>query len=136
MERARVDWRAAWARAAEWASPQTAAGRDQAAAGREGRSRRDQAAGRAATGPAQLPPDTADFTGRAEAVKPLCDALGAEPAPGRPGAVAISVLAGMGGVGKTALAVHVAHRLHDRFGDGQLFASLQGATRPLRPAEV
>jgi tetratricopeptide (TPR) repeat protein len=119
------DWRATWSRAADWASAQAAAGRDRAA---------DRAA--AGAGPAQLPPDTADFTGRAGAVEQLCDVLGAEPAPGRPGAVAISVLAGMGGVGKTALAVHVAHRLHDRFGDGQLFASLQGATRPLRPAEV
>jgi tetratricopeptide (TPR) repeat protein len=86
--------------------------------------------------PAQLPPDTADFTGREEQVGLLCGLLGAEPAVGRPGAVAISAVAGMGGIGKTALAVHVAHRLTSRFPDGQLYADLLGATRPVRPVEV
>jgi tetratricopeptide (TPR) repeat protein len=88
------------------------------------------------SGPAQLPPDTADFTGRQEQVELLCGLLGAEPAADRPGAVAISAVAGMGGIGKTALAVHVAHRLTSRFPDGQLYADLLGATRPVRPAEV
>ena len=86
--------------------------------------------------PAQLPADTADFTGRDEPVRVVCDLLGAEPAAARPGAVLISAVAGMGGIGKTALAVHAAHRLQDRFPDGQLFVGLQGATRPLRPSEV
>jgi tetratricopeptide (TPR) repeat protein len=86
--------------------------------------------------PAQLPADTADFTGRDEPVRVVCDLLGAEPAAGRPGAVLISAVAGMGGIGKTALAVHAAHRLQGRFPDGQLFVGLQGATRPLRPTEV
>jgi DNA-binding SARP family transcriptional activator len=86
--------------------------------------------------PAQLPPDTADFTGRGEQVKLLCDLLAAPPDPGRPGAVVISAVGGMGGIGKTALAVHVAHQVRDRFPGGQLYVSLQGATSPLRPAEV
>jgi DNA-binding SARP family transcriptional activator len=86
--------------------------------------------------PVQLPPDTADFTGREAQVGLLCDALGAEPDEARPGAVVVSAVAGMGGIGKTALAVHTAHRLRSRFPDGHLFVSLQGASSPLRPAEV
>ena len=86
--------------------------------------------------PAQLPPDAADFTGREEQVKLLRDLLAVPPDTGRPGAVVISAVAGMGGIGKTALAVHVAHRLRARFPDGQLYVTLQGATSPLRPSEV
>ena len=86
--------------------------------------------------PAQLPADTADFTGRDEQVKLVCDLLATAPGEGRPGAVVISAVAGMGGIGKTALAVHAAHRLRDRFPEGQLFVSLQGASSPLRPADV
>jgi tetratricopeptide (TPR) repeat protein len=89
-----------------------------------------------APAPAQLPPDTADFTGRRAQVGLLCGLLGAQPVAGRPGAVVISAVAGMGGIGKTALAVHVAHRLRNRFPDGQLCVSLQGVTDPLHPAEV
>ena len=86
--------------------------------------------------PAQLPPDTLDFTGREPQVRMLCDALAAEPDASRPGAVVISAVSGMGGIGKTALAIHVAHRLRDRFPDGQLYVGLQGAGRPLGPGEV
>ena len=86
--------------------------------------------------PAQLPADTVDFTGRDEQVAMLCGLLAAPPDRARPGAVVISALAGMGGVGKTALAVHAAHRLRYRFPDGQLYVSLRGATNPLPPSEV
>lgn len=99
--------------------------------------RPDTAAGVPLAGaPAQLPADTADFTGRGAQVESLCGLLAAEPAEGRAGAVVISAVAGMGGIGKTALAVHAAHRLRNRYPDGQLFASLQGATSALRPVDV
>lgn len=84
----------------------------------------------------QLPPDTSDFTGRDEQIELLSQVIGREPDETRPGAVAVAVITGMAGVGKTALAVHVAHRLHGRFPDGQLFAHLQGASRPRQPVEV
>lgn len=80
--------------------------------------------------PAQLPADTVDFTGRDEQVKLLAELLGAPPDKNRPGAVVVCAIAGMGGIGKSALAVHVAHQLRERFPDGQLYASLQGTTRP------
>jgi DNA-binding SARP family transcriptional activator/tetratricopeptide (TPR) repeat protein len=86
--------------------------------------------------PAQLPADAVDFAGRGEQVKLLCDLLGAPRDDERPGAVIITTVAGMGGIGKSALAVHVAHRLRDRFPDGQLYVSLQGASCPLSPTEV
>lgn len=76
--------------------------------------------------PAQLPPDLADFTGREAETGYLCDLFSGRPAPG-PGAPVIATVSGLGGVGKTALAVHVAHRLTGRFSDGQLFADLRGA---------
>jgi DNA-binding SARP family transcriptional activator/tetratricopeptide (TPR) repeat protein len=86
--------------------------------------------------PAQLPADTADFTGREEQVKLLCGLLDVPADPQQPGAVVISAMTGMGGIGKTALAVHVAHRLRAQFPDGQLHASLQGASHPVRASEV
>jgi DNA-binding SARP family transcriptional activator/tetratricopeptide (TPR) repeat protein len=86
--------------------------------------------------PAQLPADTVDFTGRDEQVKLLTDLLGAPPDKDRPGAVVVCAIAGMGGIGKSALAVHVAHRLRQRFPDGQLYVSLHGTAGPLQPSEV
>jgi tetratricopeptide (TPR) repeat protein len=73
--------------------------------------------------PQQLPPCPAAFVGRAEALAQL-DAAVDRSASGGP--VVISALAGAGGIGKTWLAVHWAHRHHDRFPDGQLFVDLRG----------
>jgi len=92
---------------------------------------------RAASGPAQLPADIADFTGRDEQVKRLSDLLSGTGATGDPGAVRIAVVAGSGGLGKTSLAVHAAHRVRRRFPDGQLYVDLLGATAaPLLPGDV
>jgi tetratricopeptide (TPR) repeat protein/DNA-binding XRE family transcriptional regulator len=85
----------------------------------------------------QLPPDVVDFTGRAEQVALVGDLL-ADAAPGgKAPAVVVSAVAGKAGVGKTALAVHLAHRLRPRFPDGQLYVNLRGAdSQPLDPGEV
>jgi len=92
---------------------------------------------RAALRPAQLPADIADFTGRDEQVKRLSDLLSGTGASGDPGAVRIAVVAGSGGLGKTSLAVHAAHRIRRRFPDGQLYVDLLGATAaPLLPGDV
>jgi tetratricopeptide (TPR) repeat protein/transcriptional regulator with XRE-family HTH domain len=73
--------------------------------------------------PAQLPADLYGFTGR---VAPLArlDALLGEAE--RPGTVVITAVSGTAGVGKSALAVHWAHRVRDRFPDGQLYVNLRG----------
>ncbi|WP_238011820.1 tetratricopeptide repeat protein [Dactylosporangium sp. AC04546] len=84
--------------------------------------------------PAMLPPDIADFTGRAALVARLCETLtGDRPAT----APVIVALAGMGGIGKTALAVHVAHRVAEAYPDGQLYVNLRGVeAAPLEPVDV
>jgi transcriptional regulator with XRE-family HTH domain/tetratricopeptide (TPR) repeat protein len=84
--------------------------------------------------PCLLPPDTVDFTGRARQIELLEGVLaGAD----RSTAVAVSALVGEGGIGKTALAVHVSHRLRHAFPDGQLYVDLHGAeAQPAEPGEV
>ena len=94
-------------------------------------------AGPAPPAPAQLPADIPDFTGRAGQVEELRGLLSPNgQAPCSPGAVPMVVVAGSGGLGKTALAVHVAHLLADRFAGGQLYANLRGATEPVDSGEV
>jgi len=87
--------------------------------------------------PAQLPADVADFTGRGDQVKHLCDVLSSASADNDPGVVRIALVAGSGGLGKTSLAVHAAHRVRGGFPDGQLYVDLLGATpHPVPPADV
>jgi tetratricopeptide (TPR) repeat protein len=80
----------------------------------------------------QLPADVADFAGRAAQMEKLLELLSA---PG--GRVAISAIEGMGGLGKTALSVHVAHRLIGRYPDAQIVIDMAGtSTAPLTPAQA
>jgi DNA-binding SARP family transcriptional activator len=92
---------------------------------------------RSAPVPAQLPADVADFTGRDDQVRHLVDLLSSAGADDESGAVRIALVAGAGGLGKTSLAVHAAHRVRGSFSDGQLYVDLLGATpHPLPAADV
>lgn len=84
----------------------------------------------------QLPPDIVDFSGRADQLRELWAGVTAPAALGMP----ITVIEGMGGVGKTRLAVHLAHRLQagGYYGDAQLYVDLRGHSDqpPADPATV
>ena len=83
--------------------------------------------------PAQLPAGSTAFTGRHREIATL-DALSAR----RDRGVVVAVLEGMGGVGKTSLAVHWAQAVRQDFPGGQLFANLRGygPGAPAEPGEV
>ncbi|MFE3103178.1 ATP-binding protein [Nocardia tengchongensis] len=102
------DWRALWRDAASSAAASTAV-------------------------PHQLPRAIADFTGRDE----VAERLSAQLIAASPNAVAVGVITGMGGIGKTALAIRVAHHIRDRYPDGQLYIDLRGAgDNPAEPFDV
>lgn len=75
-----------------------------------------------------LPPATPSFTGRKRLLGQLDDFLRPAPGPPQPGTVTAAVLAGMAGVGKTALATEAAHAAKDKgwFPGGFLFIDLHG----------
>lgn len=113
--------------------------------------------------PAQLPPAIADFTARNQEVTLLCDGLTRDMPPedgltedglGWDGlsrddhdglvprgdgvpfpAPAVWAINGAAGVGKTSLAIHVAHMVRGAYPDGQLYLNLRGVQpRPVAPA--
>ncbi|TCP57325.1 DNA-binding SARP family transcriptional activator [Tamaricihabitans halophyticus] len=81
--------------------------------------------------PAQLPHNVRSFIGRDTALVELDELVETDGA-------GIAVLTGTAGVGKTALAVHWAHRVRERFPDGQLYVDLRGygPEQPVPPTEV
>jgi DNA-binding SARP family transcriptional activator len=83
--------------------------------------------------PAQLPPSPTHFVGRSAVRDSLHRVLTA------PGPHRVAVVSGMAGIGKSALALRVAHQVAERFPDGQLHLDLHGTTpgmRPLTPAQA
>jgi hypothetical protein len=83
-----------------------------------------------------LPPDTRDFTGRTEQVGEVTRLIAAAAAYSGT-ALPIVCLSGQAWIGKTTLAIHVAHRAGGEFPDGQLYANLRGAdARGQDPADV
>jgi DNA-binding SARP family transcriptional activator/tetratricopeptide (TPR) repeat protein len=85
--------------------------------------------------PRQLPAAVRHFAGRQAELKALAALLDRHDAP--TGAVVISAIGGTAGIGKTALALHFAHRVTGRFPDGQLYVNLRGfdpSCTPLHPA--
>jgi len=78
--------------------------------------------------PKQLPAPPQLFTGRAIELAELNKIHDAS-------TVVITAIDGMAGVGKTALAVHAAHQMVERYPDGQLFLDLHGYTEGVAPIE-
>jgi DNA-binding SARP family transcriptional activator len=88
--------------------------------------------------PRQLPAAVSGFTGRIAELEALTRMLD-EPVADSPGTVVISAIGGTPGVGKTALALHWAHQVADRFADGQLYVNLRGfepSGAPMAAAEA
>jgi DNA-binding SARP family transcriptional activator/tetratricopeptide (TPR) repeat protein len=84
--------------------------------------------------PALLPADLPSFVGRTEHLDSLDALLASKATTG-----VVSSITGTAGIGKTALAVHWAHRVRDLFPDGQLYVNLRGfdpGCPPILPAEV
>ena len=87
--------------------------------------------------PRQLPPAVTQFVGRTDVLKILTEV--ADNVGRQCGAVLISAIGGLAGIGKSALAVHWAHQVAERFPDGQLYVNLRGfgpAGSAVTPAEA
>ena len=125
----RAEMRRLWEAASAAAADSPPAGSPPTGAARPGRSPLGEV-------PRDLLADVPEFAHRAAQLAELDALLGEADRGSAVGAVA--VLTGPGGVGKTALATHWAHRVADRFPDGQLFVDLRGAAAdsPLSEEQV
>jgi DNA-binding SARP family transcriptional activator/tetratricopeptide (TPR) repeat protein len=83
--------------------------------------------------PRQLPASVRSFVGRQAEAGRLAGLVRQAAKTAGGGTVVISAIDGMAGVGKTALAVHAAHRLAGEFPDGQLFIDMHGYTQGHEP---
>ncbi len=84
--------------------------------------------------PAQLPADVPDFTNRESHLDQLLGLVREAQEREKP-AMAVAVVAGTPGLGKTAFAVHAAHALREEFPDGQLYVNLLGGSDQPAPAD-
>ncbi|MEV8375476.1 tetratricopeptide repeat protein [Kribbella sp. NPDC056861] len=103
-----------------------------AAASRRGRTDKAKAKPASPASPRQLPFASGDFTGRVREMELLTKHL--TTAKG----VSVTAITGMGGIGKTTLAIHTAHQLAEHFPDGQLYLDLRGfgIGPPLEPLDA
>ncbi len=87
--------------------------------------------------PWQLPPAAPDFTGRAAQVDAILSVLRDSTGDGA-AVVGLVTVTGMGGIGKTTLAVHSAHKLAESYPDGHLYLNLRGygPGEPMPPADA
>src|SRR5581483_4875194 len=113
---------------------------DPAAAGSVSATTDDHLAGgdRGLVVPRQLPAPVRHFVGRKAELAELGDLLD-RAGTGAPAPVVIAAIVGTAGVGKTALAVHWAHQVADRFPDGQIYVNLRGfdpSGRSVPPSEA
>ena len=86
--------------------------------------------------PRQLPLNVRAFTGRGNEIEQLDRMLAGA---SHPGTTNVVVVSGMGGVGKTSLAVYWAHRVQEQFPDGQLYLDLRGfdpSGSPIPPTDA
>ncbi|MET7419196.1 NB-ARC domain-containing protein [Dactylosporangium sp. NPDC005555] len=88
--------------------------------------------------PRQLPPATGHFVNREVDLRRLDEFLKKRMQGSGPAAAVISAVSGAAGIGKTALALHWAHRVRHQFPDGDLFVNLRGydALAPALPSQV